>query len=102
MPLKRYLLVCSALIFLMLMSIMAATTLVSPDGSPTIWEGVLIASVGSALGTFVQVLPVAALTTPVAKRTSFWAYRWSNSFFIFAPAVCVFIGLPLIWRLDLG
>lgn len=62
----------------------------------------ILASMCAVMNTFVQIYPVASATTPLAARTSFWSYKWSNALFLFFPACLILIGLPLLWSNAVG
>lgn len=92
MPLKRYLLICFAATFVMVF----LALLLMPRDEPVPVQAVLIFSlVIACINTFVQILPVAAATVPVAQRTSFWAYKWTNALFLGLPAAFFVVGLPV-------
>jgi predicted membrane protein len=94
MTLKRYLGTCFGLTFIL---VLVTLTVFSMDEPLSVMAIVFLAFACAVMNTFVQIYPVAAATTPLAKRTSFWAYKWSNTLFLIFPACLVLIGLPLLW-----
>jgi hypothetical protein len=69
-----------------------AGAMISPaEQTLTLADWVVFAAICATANTFINIWPKAR-KVPLEKRTSFWAYRWSNIFNLGLPGAAIMIG----------